>query len=103
MSDLIETLRDVMEFATQLSSDNMCTWVLDDHTKQQDQRGQELQVDCRGHFYFKKEDTEEQEKFRKTLGALMQGNTLVESLEEDESVPENILVVAFYLVTREAG
>jgi hypothetical protein len=58
-----------------------------------------LQIDCRGHFYVKDE-----QQFIKHVGALLQGNTLIESLEgEGDNVAENILVVAFYLVTREAG
>jgi hypothetical protein len=100
MSELLETLREVIEFATQLSSDNMCTWIVDD--SKPDTRDPSLQVDCRGHFYFKKED--EQSTFKKSIGALMSGNTLIESLETTEdATPENILVVSFYLVTREAG
>jgi len=39
----------------------------------------------------------------KHVGALLSGNTLIDSLEGDGDMPENILVVAFYLVTREAG
>lgn len=34
---------------------------------------------------------------------MLNGNTLMESLEHDDGMPENILVVAFYLVTRESG
>lgn len=99
MARLLEVLRDIMDFATQLSADNYCTWILDDPRATRESVEQRLQVDCRGHFY-------RRDEAMRSVGALLQGNTLIESLEGDdpaETASENILVVAFYLVTREAG
>ncbi|KAM3144290.1 hypothetical protein pb186bvf_003454 [Paramecium bursaria] len=90
-SKLLELLREIIEFATQLSSENTCTWILNDKQLQKNT----LQVDCRGHFY--------QDKTIENVQKLLQGNTLVESLEEQSENSENILVVAFFLITRESG
>src|SRR5207249_4993073 len=52
----------------------------------------------------------EKSEVMKNMEKLLWGNTLIESLEEnvgqeggDDLGTENVLVVAFYLVTREAG
>ncbi|CAD8201491.1 unnamed protein product [Paramecium pentaurelia] len=90
---LLELLKDIIEFATQVSSENVCTWIIDDKSTQQ----LPYQVDCRGHFY--------QTEFVQNVQKILQGNTLIESLDDQttDQGSENILVVSFFLITRESG
>lgn len=89
-----------MDFATQLSADNSSSWIFGDQIPSKDLVDPNLLVDCRGHFYFKDPD-----QLMKNVGVLLQGNTLIVEGEGEggDNLPENILVVSFYLVTREAG
>ena len=50
-----------------------------------------------------KDKEKEKVDFMKNVGTFLQGNTLIDSLEGESDMPENLLVVAFYLVTRESG
>jgi hypothetical protein len=67
--------------------------------------GKNLETDCRGHFITgKPEDPTKVDKL-KNIENIMYGNTLMESLDDkgDEFDSENLVVVAFYLITRESG
>ena len=61
-------------------------------------------TDCRGHIVSQKpEDTSKIAKL-KNIENLLYGNTLMETMDENtEFDTENIIVVSFYLITRESG
>jgi Putative death-receptor fusion protein (DUF2428) len=99
----------ILSYATKLSADNISTCILDnDHTLKkvyEMQTGKSLETDCRGHFITDKpEDPTKVDKLR-NIENILYGNTLMESLEEGagEFDSENLIVVAFYLITRESG
>ena len=110
----IPLIGSVMKFATQVSAENVSTFVLDnlatrDALKKKKERILKG-VDCRGHFIFETITNDDDlansnDQAIKTINALSQGNTLLESLDgpQDEMDSENICVVAFYLITRESG
>ena len=64
-----------------------------------------METDCRGHFITNKaEDPTKIDKLR-NIENILYGNTLMEAMEDAEGGfdSENLVVVAFYLITRESG
>ena len=76
----------------EISSLNISTVVLD--SLPQSQTDKKYRVDCRGHFL---------EETGKNVGSMFNSSALLTSMESEEEGVENMLVVSFYLLTREAG
>lgn len=94
--DLNQVIIKVLDFATNISAENTSTYILDNEATKKTMESyskDSLKMDCRGHV-------------RKDVDA----NTFLESLGEvgavgggEEFDTDNTIVVAFFLMTREAG
>ncbi|KAL4459843.1 hypothetical protein ABPG74_003369 [Tetrahymena malaccensis] len=111
LKEMFEVICEVLAFSTKISSENVATVVLDSNSKKvaidQELEKQISNIDCRGHFIID-EDAKQKNKFLQNMEKILQGNTLVEALEdngagEEGFGSENLLVVTFYLISREAG
>ena len=61
-------------------------------------------TDCRGHIISDKPEDPTILAKLKNIENLLYGNTLMEGMEENNEFDvENIIVVSFYLITRESG
>ena len=65
------------------------------------QESSEFRVDCRGHTIL---TNESKANFLQNMDKLLQGNTLIDTVEDQQDQEsENVMIVAFYLLTKENG
>ncbi len=119
---LSEIISSVLSYATKLSADNISTCILDNNTitrKFNEVQGNQYflfkalikklvnkttATDCRGHILSDKPEDASKVAKLKNIENLLYGNTLMEGMDENaEFDSENIVVVSFYLMTRESG
>ncbi|EGR31610.1 thyroid adenoma associated, putative [Ichthyophthirius multifiliis] len=105
LTNLFQIMSKILNFTTQISSETVYSIFTQKENNDNFFKNNQLQIDCRGHI------VNEKAQFVQNMQKILQGNTLLEALkqqneqdqDENEEKSENLLVVAFYLISREAG
>jgi hypothetical protein len=102
-------MQEVLVFATKISSENYSTNFIDNSSKKETMLQEKMRIDCRGHLYMTENEPikdSNKEEFMKNMEKILSESTLINSLnidKQEDMQNANTLVVAFYLITREAG